>query len=317
MLNKISDELKEKIKNFTSEDKIIFNNKVLDINHNYFIPITSVIKQENEIKNKTITFIDGGQAEIISAGNFCLSFIRIVGLIIRNNKKINNIKKEFYLLTTANYSDNELFYQSKIFGDKLVDEDDLYISSTDNTIRTGMERASISKVSNVARRFAELSMASCVNSDYVVLDGTLESTYKNEDKYLSRLNCNVCALAKSSSLFTTSGNSPIVLLNKLGPEGCWHYFLEHKSYFVKLHEKAKHVFRFEGNKDVLAELLDNCNDALFLGYPYSLILADRLARVGNQEKKSLQMRFLLSNENREIAEYLNTGNAHEILDNLG
>ena len=109
----------------------------------------------------------------------------------------------------------------------------------------------------------------------------------------------------------------MVLLNKMGGQGCWTYHMENKTYFVKLHEKAKHVFRFEGNPEILPHLMNNSRDALFLGYPYGLILADQLARVSNEEKNSLRMNFLLRKENKEIMGYLNATNAHEILDRMG
>ena len=181
----------------------------------------------------------------------------------------------------------------------------------------GTQGAPISAVSTMARRFAELQLAASLEADYILMDGTLEPTLKNEEKYLLHLPASVSALAKTCSLFTTSGNNPIVLLNKMAGKGCWKYHVENKTYFVKLHEKAKHVFRFEGNAGVLPHLVHNSRDALFLGYPYGLIVADQLARVSNEEKKSLRMNFLLRKENKEILEYLNATNAHEILDGMG
>lgn len=309
MFLEITKHLKEMISNFKEKDILIFNNKFINIDKKHFSPI-------EHTNNSTVAFIDGGQAEILSAGNFCLSVIRIGALVYQNNKKIKDYKKEFYLLTTAKNIDGDLMYQSQIFGDKLIDEKDLLISSTDYSIRRGIERAPINKISNIARRFAELSLSSLVEADFIVLDGTLEPTYKNEEKYLPFSN-KVCSLAKSSSLFTASGNSPVVLLNKIGPSSCWNYFVGDNSYFVKLHGNAKHVFRFSGNKDVLPLLVENSQDALFLGYPYGLITVDKFARVSNEDKKSLKMNFLLRAENKEVVNYLNTINAHEILDHLG
>lgn len=319
MLSKISQHLKEKIQHFSDNDTLIFNNKTIDINKNNFVEI----KKENN--SKSIAFIDGGQAEILSAGNFCLSFIRVAALIFSAGKdgkekeivKKETIKKEFYLLTTAGYYENEIHYESKMFGDKLIDESDLFISSNDTTIKNGTERAPINKVSNMARRFAELALAAKVNADFILIDGTLEKTFKNEEKYLHQLPTNVSALAKSSSLFTTQGNSPVVLLNKLSDFDCWSYFVEGKTFFAKLSKGARHIFRFEGEKEALPALINNSNDALFLGYPYGLIAVDKIARVSNTEKNSLKMKFLLQTENKEIAEYLNSANAHDILDNLG
>lgn len=314
MLDTISQHLKAKIQQFPSSDKILFNNKLLEINKAHFEPISK------NCPSKSIAFVDGGQAEILSAGNFCLSFIRVGALVYSNNKKVKDYKHEFFLLTTAKYESGEVAYGSTIFpvhGVKMIDERDLLISSTDATIKTSLERASITQMPNMARRFAELALAALVTADVVVLDGTLEPSFRNEEKYLSRLAPNACALAKSSSLFTASGNSPVVLLNKLSPVGCWSYFVEDSTYFVKLHEKAKHIFRFIGNRNFLPYLVENSKDALFLGYPYGLIAVDKSARVSNEERKSLKMNFLLKAENREIAEYLSATNAHDILDNLG
>lgn len=314
MLSEIGHHIREHLSSFSAEDKIIFNSSLLSCDPASFTALSP------SSTAKTIAFIDGGQAEIISAGNFSLSFIRVGAVFFQGEVKAGYEKKEFYLFTKARYSGNDLFYKSMIFpvgGKALIEEKDLLISSTDSSIRTGIERAPITAVSTLARRFSELQLAASVQADYVLLDGTLEPTLNNEDKYLAMLPPSVSALAKTCSLFTTSGNNPVVLLNKLSGKGCWKYPLENKTYFVKLHEQAKHVFRFEGNPDLLPHLLPNSRDALFLGYPYGLILADQLARVSNEEKNSLRMNFLLRKENKEILDYLSATNAHEILDQVG
>ena len=307
------------VSSFTPDDSLIFNNKPIKINPQNFQDIPEISAE------KTLAFVDGGQAEIIAAGNFSLGFIRVVAQFIRINKeqqeKTNLIKNEFYLLTTAKYQQNEIYYESKIFSlnSKLFDENLLFLSSQDSSIKTSAERAPINKIANIARRFAELSLAKIAaeQADFVLLDGTLESTFNNENIFLQKLPEKVSALAKTSSLFTTSGNSPVVLLNKIGPKQQWSYYVDKNTYFVKMHPQSKHIFRFERDKELLPYLTENSTDALFLGYPYGLILADKLARVSNEEKKSLKMIFLLRTENKEIAEYLTSSNAHEILDHLG
>ena len=312
MLPSISKSLKEKIHNFPKEDYLLLNNHKIKLNPDNF---NSLNPTSN---SKTIAFIDGGEAQILSAGNFCLSLIRVAAIIFQNNKKINAEQYEFYLLTTAVPKNDEIYYESKIFSEKpLIDENDLFISSTDETIRSGLERASLTKISNMARRFAELTLASKITSDYILLDGTLQPTFNNEEKYLYKIKNKASALAKTNTLFTQSGNNPVILLSKSSPSGCWSYLAEEQTYFVKLHEKSNYIFRFEGNPEIMPLLLANSNDALFLGYPYGLILADKLARVSNQEKSNLAANFLLRAENREIRDYLYSGNTHEILDRLG
>ncbi len=313
MLTKISRHIKDVLGTFQQEDALLFNNKIIPFSSASFTHLKPAWDA------KSIAFVDGGQAEIIVTGNFCLSFIRIFAQVIEGNAKLNHYKNEFYLFTSAKWNGGELSYESTLFPlhEKLIDENTLAISSNDCTIRHGIERAPIAAVSSMARRFAELALASTVKADFILLDGTLDSTLRNEELYLQKLPLTASALAKTSSLFTLSGNHPAVLLNKIGPAGCWQYQVDKKTHFMKLHPQAKHIFRVDGNKEVLPHLLENSADALFLGYPYGLMLADKFARVSNEEKKSLMTNFLLRKENKEIAEYLNAVNAHEILDNLG
>ncbi|MBI2666344.1 hypothetical protein HYX13_01900 [Candidatus Woesearchaeota archaeon] len=322
-LTHLTTALHEKISSFSTTDHFLLNNHAFSFDKKLFQPLIF-----SSSPTPTIAFIDGGQAELIVAGNFCVSFIRVAALIMQGEKKILQEKKEFFLLTTAKSHKEEIWYESKIFSEQIdisvptnqdsffLNEQDLFVSSQDPSLKSGTERAPITRVAGMARRFAELFLAAQVakNADFLLLDGTLEKTYSQEEKYLQQLPKNSNALAKSSSLFTTSGNGPSLFLQQNGPSGCWNYQVKENISFVKLHEKAKHVFRFEGTPELLPFLLPGCTDATFLGYPYGLILADQLARVSNEEKKSLQMRFMLDKENKDILEYLTTSNAHDILD---
>ena len=357
MLSQISAHLRQKLKVFFLTDDLVFKNKVMPIVQEKFEPIGQV-SSLTVTGLKTIAYVDGGQAEILSGGNICLSFIRVFGQVMRGSAKIGSEMHEFYVLTTAVYKRGDIWYESKIFpmqrgnnGDNacdnvteegadtvvinnvgegnncadevsgcLVDEEDLVICSHDTSINGGGERAAISSVANMARRLAELKLASrmAMRVDYVVLDGTLDVKYPSEEKYRRALGEKVCALAKSCSLFTTCGNNPVVLLRALSPlPECWSYHVDEQIYFVRLHAKSRHIFRFEGCCEVLGYLAQNSCDALFLGYPYGLILVDKMARVSNVERDGLRMKLLLRDENREFVDYLNAMNAHDILDRLG
>src|SRR3989344_2371920 len=335
MLNKIYQHIQQTIAAFETKDTLILNNKNYPLDQNRYQPIYQ------HPEPKAITFIDGGQAEIALAGNFCLSLVMVAAVTLKNDKKLLQQIQQFYVFTKAVYNhnncnnndnnndnndcnnyprnDHEICYESKIFTEKepLIDELDLFISSMDQTIKAGLERAPIQKIASMARRFAELALASKINADFIILDGTLEKTFKNEEKYLPNLPHQTSAIAKTSSLFTTSGNSPAVLLNKISPPGNWVYPVTEKTSFIKLHPAAKHVFRFEGNKEVLPYLPELSKDALFLGYPYGLILADKLARISHQEQKSLSLQLLLKSDSQMISQYLQNANAHEILDTIG
>ncbi len=366
MFSTITQEIHHHIASFPHDDHLLFNNKAIKINPGNF----QLIDQQLPVSTppfsppQTIAFLDGGQAEIINGGNFCLSFIRVAAQLFQEKEMLGKekelvnkekpelmkkelIKNEFYLFTKAVWRNNDLFYESSIFPlreSKMIDENDLNISSYDSSLKIGNERAPITRVAAMARRFAELALAhqlttgqlTKTTADFVILDGTLDATFTGEEKYLHQLPPTTAALAKTSTLFTTFGNNPVVLLNKLAPSGCWSYFVDnvndrqvngkqdkqrHQTYFVKLHPQSKHVFRLEGSTEMLPALLpflvEHSQDAVFIGYPYGLILADKLARVSNEEKIALRMNFLLRKENKGMVEYLQATNAHDILDRLG
>lgn len=306
----------------SEHDSILLNGQEFPIDKSQFRPI------EQKQASGTITFIDGGQAELLKAPNFSLQFIRIYACTFKDKTKATQHKHEFFLLATAQ-GGADITYQADLFplqNEKIIAESDLAFNSMDPTIRTGTERADISRIGGVARRFAELVLASrlATETGTAILDGTLEQTLGKEQNYLAKLPGNVAALAKTTSIFTAKGNSAAALLNNLGPAATWHYQVTQEKQrtisFVKLHHQSDYVFRFEtlGNSDVLPLLAAHSTDPVFLGYPYGLIWADQNARVSNQEAAMLKTQFLLKlgKDAKKIKKYLNAANAHDILDHI-
>ncbi len=306
---------------------------------------------KNAEKNNKIAFIDGGSAEILKSSNFSLNLIRVYCTIYKNDQRINSKKFDFYSFISAKNIGNELFYNADFI--KLNDEnnvipnnEDLLLSSLDETIKQGITRASISNVANVIRRFSELKTAINVISnlnedDIIVLDGSLQCTFTNERKYFEELykkaiekNIIICGLSKTTTLMTDKGNSISNALNKFDIDGKWLYhpvaeikINSHKAEmaFVKMHEKSRHIFRFEIYKEqkeklheTISLLAANCKDAVFLGYPYGLIEADKNARISNQEKGMLLTLFSakFGKDWEKVKESLSNVDAHEILDNI-
>ena len=321
------------------------NYNPLDFDKNNFHQI------KNAEKTSKIAFIDAGSAEIIKSPNFSLNLIRAYCTIYKNDKRVNSKKLDFYSFISAKNIGNELFYNADFI--KLNDENniipsnkDLLLSSLDETIKQGITRANISNVANVIRRFSEIKTAINIidnleNNDIIVLDGSLQCTFTNEKKYFDELykkalekNVIICGLSKTTTLMTDKGNSISNALNKYNVDGKWLYHpvaeiksSNHKAEmsFVKLHEKSRHIFRFEIYKEqkeklheTICLLADNCKDAVFLGYPYGLIEADKNARISNQEKGMLLTLFSVKfgKDWEKIKESLSNVDAHEILDNI-
>ena len=299
--------------------------------------------------NRKIAFIDGGNTELLKASNFSLHFIRLYAVIYKDNKRVKAEKKEFYCLVNSFEDKEEIHYKAKLF-DKpdFIDENDLIFSSFDKTIVTGINRAEVSKISSIVRRFAELGFAKEVvggldKDDIIVLDGNLQSTVTNERKYIDGLyekaeekGVVVSAFCKTSTLLTEKGMPIPPLLSRLSTiDEPWYYHpivninsVGHKAemYFIKLNRNSGYVFRYELYKnnvydinEILSLLKANSKDPMFRGYPYGLIEADRFARVSNNEKEQLKLRLMISlgKENKELISYLNTANAHDVLDGIG
>ncbi|MCH8004471.1 MAG: DNA double-strand break repair nuclease NurA [Nanoarchaeota archaeon] len=318
--------------------------KPLNFDKNNFKEIKN-IKSDNKI-----AFIDGGSSEIIKSSNFSLNLIRIYYTIYLNNKRIKAKKIDFYAFISTKNVNNELFYNVEFINYNLNEivpnNEDLLLNSLDETIKQGISRASISNVANVIRRFSELKTAINIidnldKKDIIVLDGSLQCTFTNEKKYFEELykkatekNITICGLSKTTTLMTDKGNSIANALNKFKINGKWFYnpVVEIKSSnhkadmsFVKLHEKSKYIFRFEIYKeqkqyinDIISLISNNCKDAVFIGYPYGLIEADRNARVSMQEKDMMLTLFStkFGKDWEKIKESLSNVDAHDILDNI-
>ncbi len=304
--------------------------------------------EKTDCKSK-IAFIDGGNLEILKAADFSLNLIRIYYSIYENNKKIKSKKHEFYALVHAEKRNNEIFYKTTLFSENketLPDEADLVFSSLDASLRTGLQRINISKISGAIRRFSELKIASNMvedmdKGDVLVLDGSLQSTTTNESRYLENLfkkglerDVLITSLSKSCTLMTGKGNSLIAILGIICPGGRWYYHpiadinsQEHQAeiVFAKLHEKSKHIFRFEIYKKqkpaiskILGLITENSNDPVFLGYPYGLIEADRFARISNQELDyfKIMITLKLGKDASKLDKCLTARDAHTILDRI-
>lgn len=324
IIKKIVENLK--IESSLDDKPVMSEGDSLDLSKENF---KQIIKSEDS--GKKVAFVDGGNTEILKAANFSLQFIRIFACTFQNNKRISQEKNEFYILIRIKDErfDVELY---PLEGSILIDKEHINLSSTDSTITQGVNRADIYKIGEIARRFAELAFARTIDSEIIVIDGSLQKKITNEDIYLNSLfekQATIAGLSKTTSIFTEKGNSITNLLNTFGPKQPWYYhpIVNNNNsphiYFTKLNEKNDYVFKFEvhGQHDIqelLSLLSENASDPVFLGYPYGLVIADKLARVSNQEREYLLTMLMSSSGEKwkDIKKQCNSVNAHSILDNI-
>ena len=296
---------------FSVDDEILFDdcsNKSMKIKKKKFheINITE--------SNKKIAFIDGGNFEIIKTPSLSLFFNRVYYCTYQNNKRINKKKIEFYSLITSNKEKINCTCFPQVIKN-------YEFNPFDKNLITSNKRIKLEKIGNLIRRLSELNIAKDIPSDFVVLDGSLDSTHEYEKKIISNFE-NVAGLSKTTNLITKNGLSVGGYLNQYTDKKNWYYNINENLFFVKLHKNSKYVFKLEYNQKQINELfsllINNSKDPVFLGYPYGLVEADRFARVSKQEADLLkiQIRTKLKENFKQLEPHLNSLNSHDILDNI-
>jgi hypothetical protein len=265
----------------------------------------------------SIFCIDGGEAMLYESPVLCIAFIRVCGLVYKDNKRIVRTIKEFYIVMEQKNK-----WSIKTFpANALKNVHEIILD-------TSMEGP---KVLSSVRRIAELEMAMNMGDqkksqiNCILLDGNLESTMPIEKKLIDELSHKnlLIALSKNSSIKTHNGISMTKALFDASQfiHHSWHYPYSDIISFVKLHGNSKFIFRIDASINskipvALAILAGNSTDPIFLGYPYALIDADMYARISDEEKKMLQTKIMakLGKDWNTISKNFN--NAHAILDKI-
>lgn len=277
-----------------------------------------------EIKDNSddaLVFIDGGNAELVNVPGLSLQIIRNAAVVLQENRLIESKKRDFYVLATT----TDKLTQARIFGEE------------EEIVETELDPV---KFCETIRRASELKLAiDELDKETVVLDGTLEAQNEIERNHLDELRlqtiskkARVVAVAKTTSLRTDTGKSFAALLNQR--DGSWQYhpvvdinsdYHRAEMFFVKLHEKSDHVFRVEMFKDqkneiakIAGALKNNSKELTFPGYPYGLVLADKIARISNEEANLIKTKLFAAagSKWKNIKKGLAAVDAHQILDNM-
>ena len=312
---------------------------------------------------RTLSFLDGGNNTILIGPNFTIELTRIYFNLFRANGRVN-VKRlppriEFFtVVTTHTTTEGQVEFQGHLiplkpeFSPYLPEESKLKLLASDRTLMIGKSYATVWKVADAARRFAEWKYTATVienelqEGDLMIRDGTLQTSVTNEAYFAdavyaaaARKGVIFCGLAKTNRLLTTTGNSLAAVIKQLGdgvlPRKTWYYhpiakieIPDHKAemFFVNLHPLSLTAFRFEIFRDqavtmnlddynaIFSELVMNARDPSFPGYLYGLIDADYLARVPSQEVNNYQTIFLhLANQREDLEDLIAPLLGHDIL----
>jgi hypothetical protein len=341
--------------------------------HNQYIPHPlngKNFKPVQRIESKRrLAFIDGGNQEIIGAPNFSIQINRIFFCVFDSDRRVipDYIpdRIEFFSATYAVFRKGQVHYDTIIQPIRNSDtsyipkEADLSFSSVDRSVMQGNMRAEIGRVASLSRRFGEWEFSRHLvekelqEDDILVVDGTLQTGFPNESKYINQVFTSgekagvvITGLSKTCSLFTDSGLALLGAIRQLAKESetndsTWTYHPvvdifnpDHRAslYIVKLNAEADRIYRYEIFLDqakemsdhevgeVISKLSENSRDVTLPGYPYGLIVADLNARVRTSELEKYQM-MLLSEMSKsgsweKFRRYIRAGDTHDVLNML-
>ena len=277
-------------------------------------------------KPKKIAFVDGGDGPLEESPNFLITINRVYFSLFEGKKRIKpkaNPRVQFFSYVTSNISTvdgkKNVSYNTRLFAHNA--EDKKYLPS-ESDLTSSTESTSVlqgARLNSLGRRFAEWQLAIHVvenelnEGDMIVMDGSLQTNFKNEIKYANRLydlamrkGVIVCGLAKTSRLITESGDPLLARVAEIAEDvsyGKWYVRVAEEvsaddrgfMMAVKFHPQSRYVFRFEILREqfsemspdelnlVLGSLAENCTDVAMIGYPYGAVDADRFAQVRRDE----------------------------------
>ncbi len=321
----------------------------------------------SEIKSvdtpKKIAFVDGGDGPLEESPNFLITINRIYFSLFQGKKRIkpkSNPRVQFFSYVTSNISTvdgkKNVTYETRLFPHSAEDkkylpaESDLTSSTESTTVLQG------ARLNSLGRRFAEWQLAIHVveseleKGDMIVMDGSLQTNFKNEIKYANRLydlairkGVIVCGLAKTSRLVTESGDPLLARIAEIAEDVSYENWYvkvaeevssDDRGFMmaVKFHPKSRFVFRFEILREqfaemspedlnlVLGSLVANSQDVSMIGYPYGAIDADRFAQV-RRDELSMYQGFILSEKLRHpewkrLQKYSASLGAHDVLNGV-
>lgn len=291
-------------------------------------------------KDSDYIFADGGNSEIATTELILISKLRIATVRIYNKKReserINNAIVAIKLI-------KHKISVSFIKGDDFLGFKDLEIDSESLKEETEYVDPKKSTIDQIRRTFEFKAMLSYARENNIkhaifISDGSIIPTNNMDKKAVNNLitytkenNCALIGISKSTQMQTTAQRSLAELVNIRSEKNKMFYFGPVAQYtneneitigFAKLHPRSDNIFRidFAGDKDKIKKILEGIAkismEPTFLGYPYGLIIADRLARVNNEEINFLRTKLESMLDDKEKRIILRR-NSHSFLDQMG
>ncbi|HDP74045.1 MAG TPA: DNA double-strand break repair nuclease NurA [Candidatus Woesearchaeota archaeon] len=297
------------------------------------------LKENRSSSSLSVLAVDGGNSPILEGESFTLDFVRVSYCIFSEERvKKAETYSGFILAYLDRFSEekDELIIKAAIFDSTGLSgfSEECYEFSFEGG--TSQVSSQLRESVNNIRRSMELSLciqqAARINNAVLLLDGSLYEKESagliNELYALSVSNSlKVFGISKTSSIFTRSGKHLGSLLMADSPKGEWAVLIAKSKpapcidvFFARLNKSSGLCFRidtFSESAGSLTALLPLSKHSAFLGYPYPLIVADRNARVKNQDKHFLSTYLKRAVNDKQLETVESILRAHDFLDKIG
>ncbi|HIG98767.1 TPA: DNA double-strand break repair nuclease NurA [Candidatus Woesearchaeota archaeon] len=250
--------------------------------------------------NANAAFVDGGNACIVKAPAAELHRVRTAVAITRGKRLVKVEKQEGFVLATAEIADGRESYTARILPEPGKE--------ASSTLRFGAgeitSQTPLTKAAEATRKTMEIAAAlqalKHLKGGFLLLDGTLEALTGKEKECVTNLALAAAgngvvhgSVAKTCSILASNGDSLIGAADSVSGGEAGYILVAERRHreavaIARLNRSSQHLFRIEAPthehlKKLLPELKAQSNDLAFPGYPYGLIMADRFARVSNNE----------------------------------
>ena len=317
MIDKIIDFLSSPY--HTPEIKAILSNPELyeafPLNKNNF----RKLKEKNV---REVWAIDGSNKTVVEGSGIAIEYGRVVA--VSNKGRI--LETSFLSLVKAKIKEEQLYYEVMPYhwsGTEIklkIQEFNAY----DETLTGSAFKAKPATVAAITRRFMEWAMLNHIINNYddivVLRDGSLHMGVTGEKEVVGEVfkkanekGSDIIGVVKFSTILSNRGRDILNEVNELAHINApWIYYPIaigkrdlHPAVIgaLKAHKHGR-IVRIEMHKDffnieALEEILALCNDALYLGYPFILAKADKIAKIKDYEIKELR-KIILHNLSKEL-----------------
>lgn len=341
-LNKI--EINDDLYNAIHKISDIFNSKLADIDSNLkvksfeFKSESSLNEEINSKMNniKDIYFVDSGYNHVFDSNYLKVIFFK-VGYSKLNEKKTVDQKIDNYFVILTKKEDKFNFDVFKVLNYSSYNFDiqklDFFLNGNNfnlNNLKLDFLNHELLKdlekniIIDSLRRYFELNLVlkliemNRLRCDFtVVLDGLLDSYYDFEKPILEKILKYDCVFGFSKKTIFSSNLDTVSFIDITDKLSLKTDLL--KSIVVKLSEKSNYIFRIDYNSCLdpyfIYLFFNKLSDNIFIGYPYGLILIDRLCKVSESEKKLINLvLFQNCTDKRLFNLYSNESNSHDFID---